>query len=107
MDYFSHLPPDVFRETALKLSSKDVFELSFDPKFNSILDNNFWKRKLEIDSEYFKYFLGLKPVLQEPYYNIYLYSYFRFLQYSLSDHLEKISDEIGLLSRLYTPHLKL
>lgn len=100
MDYLESLPPDVLRQTALSMDPADVFELSLDPKFEKILNENFWKEKLKINK-----FEPRDPdiiniydyELQEPAYNEFLYKYYRFLQENAKVNIQYFYDIISPL----------
>lgn len=49
MDYLQTLPKDVLRQTALSLPPEDVVELIEDKDLDNILNENFWKDKLQLD----------------------------------------------------------
>lgn len=99
MDYLETLPPDVLRQTALSMDPADVFELSLDPKFKKILNEKFWEDKLKInkfqprDPDIITQF---EYIIEEPFYNQYLYKYYRFLQERIFyNNLENIHNKIA------------
>lgn len=90
-DYFSLLPPDLLRQTALSLSPEDIFKLSLDPTFKNILNNKFWQDKLEADFQYFSKCLpgiGLWQI-EEKAYNKYLYKYYLCLKNDPDNYMYK------------------
>lgn len=92
MDYFQTLPPDILRQTALKMKSPDIINLSFDPKFENILNEKFWEEKLKID-KYYKYQFAY--IIEEKPYNEYLYKYYRYLQNEIHyNNLNNIKDKL-------------
>lgn len=94
MDYFSLLPTDLLRQTALYSSSEEVFKLSLDPTFNKIFTDKFWTERLEMDKEYFAKYLPSLNILQikEKPYNEWLYLYYRCLEKDLDSSSYKVDN---------------
>lgn len=67
MDYLQTLPPDVLRQTALKLSPKDVIKLMLDSNTNKALNNKFWQEKHDNDFEEFGYNTPLQENIRNHY----------------------------------------